>query len=70
MTAPDLGFVQQKLLEAAALIERRAYVAAEIVRLQTEAAEIDIQISTTWPDQISAVVADMNSLVQQVSDGS
>lgn len=70
MSAPDLGFVQQKLLEAAALIERRAFVATEIARLQTEAADINMQISTTWPDQISAVVSDMTALVQQVSDGS
>lgn len=70
MSAPNLVFVQQKLLEAAALIERRAFVEAEIVRLQAEAADINIQISTTWPDQINAVVADMTALVEQVSDGS
>ncbi|MFC8531953.1 hypothetical protein [Nocardia sp. NPDC057227] len=69
MTAPDPQYVQSRLLQAAAMIERRQFVAAEIVRLQAEAQALDATMATAWPGLIDQVAADMLALSQEASGG-
>ncbi|WP_228002124.1 hypothetical protein [Nocardia australiensis] len=69
MTAPDPCAVQARLLQAAAMLERRQYVTAEIERLHAEAAALDNTMSSAWPTLITEVASDMQTLAEQAGGG-
>lgn len=67
MTAPDPDYVQSRLLRAAAMLERRSFITAEIARLQAEGEGLDLTMATEWPGLITQVAADMQTLAEQAA---